>query len=102
MKKEPSFDLSLENIRKNIEIGISAETQISINGSDFFIKFPSTIKDEYMECVTIHADLEKGKNTITFNGEKDKKIHKKYAFFLWLPLEMERKRCYNTYVIGRV
>ncbi len=46
---------------------ISADVQISINGNERNVKFPSTIKDEYMECVTITADLKKGKNTIYVN-----------------------------------
>ena len=51
-----------------VEAGrISADTQISINGNEKNIKFPSTIKDEYMECVTIVADLKKGENTIFVN-----------------------------------
>ncbi len=55
-----------------VEAGrISADTQISINGNEKNIKFPSTIKDEYMECVTILADLKKGKNTIYVNVIND-------------------------------
>lgn len=55
-----------------VEAGrISADTQISINGNEKNIKFPSTIKDEYMECVTILADLKKGKNTVHINVIND-------------------------------
>ena len=43
---------------------ITADTQISINGDEKNVKFPSSIKEEYMECVTITANLKKGKNTI--------------------------------------
>lgn len=50
---------------------ITADTQVSINGKEMPIKFNSTIKDEYMECVTIHADLKKGKNTIYINVLND-------------------------------
>ncbi len=50
---------------------ISADAQISINGKEHNVKFPSTIKDEYMECVTITADLKKGKNTIHINVLND-------------------------------
>lgn len=51
-----------------VEAGrISANVQITINGEDQTYKFPSTIKDEYMECVTITANLKKGKNTIYVN-----------------------------------
>ena len=55
-----------------VEAGrITADTQVSINGKEMPIKFNSTIKDEYMECVTIHADLKKGKNTIYINVLND-------------------------------
>ncbi len=50
---------------------ITADTQISINGEERSVKFPSSIKDEYMECVTITADLKKGKNTIYINVLND-------------------------------
>lgn len=50
---------------------ITANSQISINGTEQEVKFPSTIKDEYMECVTITADLKKGKNTIYINVLND-------------------------------
>lgn len=50
---------------------ISADAQISINVNERNVKFPSTIKDEYMECVTITADLKKGKNTIYVNVLND-------------------------------
>jgi len=51
---------------------ISADVQVSINGEEKQnVKFPSTIKDEYMECVTILADLKKGKNTIEIKIEND-------------------------------
>ncbi len=33
--------------------------------------FPSTIKDEYMECVTIQAELKKGKNKVTLQVLND-------------------------------
>ena len=51
-----------------VEAGrITANAQVSINGDEKNIKFPSTIKDEYMECVSILADLKKGKNTVHIN-----------------------------------
>lgn len=55
-----------------VEAGrITANAQVSINGDEKNIKFPSTIKDEYMECVTILADLKKGKNTVYVNVIND-------------------------------
>ncbi len=44
---------------------ISADVMVYI-GDDYSQAnaFPSTIKDEYMECVTIQADLKKGKNKV--------------------------------------
>ncbi len=55
-----------------VEAGrITADTQISINGGEQNVKFPSSIKDEYMECVTITAELKKGKNTIYINVLND-------------------------------
>lgn len=50
---------------------ITADTQVSINDQEMPIKFNSTIKDEYMKCVTINANLEKGKNTIFINVLND-------------------------------
>ena len=50
---------------------ITADTQISINGAEQNVEFPSTIKDEYMECATIHANLNKGRNTIYINVLND-------------------------------
>lgn len=55
-----------------VEAGrIAADAQISINGEERNIQFPSSIKDEYMECVTITAELKKGKNTIHINVLND-------------------------------
>ena len=70
--KAGTYSLDFVYANGAVESGrISAETQISINGNDHFIKFPSTIKDEYMECVTIHAALKKGKNNIYINVLND-------------------------------
>lgn len=70
--KAGTYSLDFVYANGAVEAGrISAETQISINGNDHFIKFPSTIKDEYMECVTIIADLKKGKNNIYINVLND-------------------------------
>ena len=70
--KAGTYSLDFVYANGAVEAGrISAETQISINGNDHFIKFPSTIKDEYMECVTIHAALKKGKNNIYINVLND-------------------------------
>ncbi len=56
----------------SVEAGrITANAQVSINGDEKNVKFPSTIKDEYMECVTILADLKKGKNTVHINVLND-------------------------------
>ena len=66
------YSLDFVYANGGVEAGrISAETQISINGDERNVKFPSTIKDEYMECVTIHANLKKGKNTIHINVLND-------------------------------
>ncbi len=55
-----------------VEAGrITADAQISINGDEQNIEFPSSIKDEYMECVTVTAELKKGKNTIHINVLND-------------------------------
>ncbi|MBR5544171.1 MAG: carbohydrate-binding protein [Clostridia bacterium] len=70
--KAGTYSLDFVYANGAVEAGrISAETQISINGNDHFIKFPSTIKDEYMECVTIVADLKKGKNNVYINVLND-------------------------------
>lgn len=50
---------------------ISADAQITINGDENSVKFPSSIKDEYMECVTVTTELKKGKNTIYLNVLND-------------------------------
>lgn len=49
----------------------TADTQITINGDKKNIKFPSSVKDEYMECVTLTTELKKGKNTISINVLND-------------------------------
>ena len=70
--KAGTYSLDFVYANGAVEAGrISAETQISINGNNHFIKFPSTIKDEYMECITIVADLKKGKNNIYINVLND-------------------------------
>ncbi len=51
---------------------INADVTISIEGNeDVTTKFPSTIKDEYMECVSLKAELKKGKNEITLQVLND-------------------------------
>ncbi len=66
------YSLDFVYANGGVEAGrITADTQVSINGKEMPIKFNSTIKDEYMECVTIHADLKKGKNTIYINVLND-------------------------------
>ena len=70
--KAGTYSLDFVYANGAVEAGrISAETQISINGAEQEIKFPSTIKDEYMECITISANLKKGKNTIYVNVLND-------------------------------
>ena len=55
-----------------VEAGrITADALISINGDERNVEFPSSIKEEYMECVTITADLKKGKNTLYINVLND-------------------------------
>lgn len=67
-----TYDLDIVYANGGVEAGrITADAQITINGNEQNIEFPSTIKDEYMECVTITADLKKGKNTIYVNVLND-------------------------------
>lgn len=70
--KDGLYALDFVYANAGIEAGrITANAQVSINGDEQNVKFPSTIKDEYMECVTITADLKKGKNTIHINVLND-------------------------------
>lgn len=67
-----TYDLDIVYANGGVEAGrITADAQITINGDEQNIEFPSSIKDEYMECVTITADLKKGKNTIYINVLND-------------------------------
>lgn len=67
-----TYDLDIVYANGAVEAGrITADAQILINGTEQDIEFPSSIKDEYMECVTITADLKKGKNTIHINVLND-------------------------------
>ena len=55
-----------------VEAGrITANALVSINGAELNIEFPSSIKEEYMECVTVVTDLKKGKNTLYINVLND-------------------------------
>lgn len=70
--KSGLYSLDFVYANGGVEQGrITADTKVTINGADQEIKFPSTIKDEYMECVTIVADLKKGKNNIYINVLND-------------------------------
>ena len=70
--KAGTYNLDVVYANGAVEAGrITADTQISINGSEQNVNFPSTIKDEYMECVSITAELKKGKNTIYLNVLND-------------------------------
>lgn len=70
--KAGTYSLDFVYANGGVEQGrITANTKVTINGADQEVKFPSTIKDEYMECVTITADLKKGKNTIYVNVIND-------------------------------
>lgn len=70
--KAGTYSLDFVYANGAVEAGrITADAQVSINGEERSVKFPSTIKDEYMECVTIVADLKKGKNTIYINVLND-------------------------------
>lgn len=70
--KAGTYDLDIVYANGGVEAGrITANAQISINGAEQEVNFPSTIKDEYMECVTITANLKKGKNTIYINVLND-------------------------------
>ena len=72
VNKAGTYDLDIVYANGGVEAGrITADAQISINGAEQIIEFPSTIKDEYMECVTISASLKKGKNTIYLNVLND-------------------------------
>ena len=66
------YNLDFVYANGGVETGrITADTNISLNGEDKGIEFPSTIKDEYMECVTVRAELKKGKNTIKMQITND-------------------------------
>lgn len=70
--QDGTYNLDIVYANGAVEAGrITAESLISINGAEQNVKFPSSIKDEYMECVTISADLKKGKNTIGINVLND-------------------------------
>lgn len=70
--EEGFYSLDIVYANGAVEAGrITADTQISINGEERNVEFPSSIKDEYMECVTITAELKKGKNTIHLNVLND-------------------------------
>ena len=70
--KAGTYALDFVYANGGIEAGrITANTLVSINGEEQEVKFPSTIKDEYMECVSIETELKKGKNTIYINVLND-------------------------------
>ena len=70
--KAGTYSLNFVYANGAVEAGrITANAQISVNGDEQNIKFPSTIKEEYMDCITITADLKKGKNTIYLNVLND-------------------------------
>ncbi len=70
--KAGTYSLDFVYANGAVEQGrITAFAQVSINGEEQEVKFPSTIKDEYMECKTIIADLKKGKNTVHINVLND-------------------------------
>ncbi len=72
VNKAGMYDIDFVYANGAVEAGrITADAQISINGEEQSVKFPSSIKDEYMECVTITANLKKGKNTIHINVLND-------------------------------
>lgn len=66
------YSLDIVYANGAVEAGrIKAEVIMTVNGKEEYIELPSSIKDEYMECVTITADLKKGKNTIHINVLND-------------------------------
>ncbi len=70
--KEGLYTLDIVYANGAVEQGrITADTQVSINGFERSVAFPSSIKDEYMECVTIGTNLKKGKNNIYINVLND-------------------------------
>lgn len=44
---------------------VSVYTVLDINGEDITVKCPSSIKEDCMECVSVTAELKKGRNEIT-------------------------------------
>lgn len=64
--KNGKYDIDFVYANAGTETGrISADVMVSV-GENYSQKilFPSTIKDEYMECVTLQVDLKKGKNKV--------------------------------------
>lgn len=51
-----------KGIRSDLTLTVIVDGKVS----DFPLNLPSTIKDDYTDCVTFFADLEKGKHTIRF------------------------------------
>lgn len=73
--QEGTYNIDIVFANGAVEAGrITAESLISISGAEQNVKFPSSIKDEYMECVTITADLKKGKNTISIDVLNDAEL----------------------------
>lgn len=70
--KAGKYNLDFVYANGAVESGrITAETQITVNGDELQTEFPSTVKSEYMECVSVSADLKKGKNIIYVNVQND-------------------------------
>ena len=70
--KEGYYCLDIVYANGAVEAGrITADVKLTLNGEEQNIELPSSIKEEYMECVTITEKLEKGKNTIKLQTIND-------------------------------
>lgn len=66
------YDIDFVYANGAIEAGrITADVKLTVNGEEQTIELPSSIKDEYMECVTLPLELKKGKNTIELQTTND-------------------------------
>lgn len=70
--KEGYYCLDIVYANGAVEAGrITADVKLTLNGEEQTIELPSSIKDEYMECVTITAELKKGENKIALQTIND-------------------------------
>lgn len=72
VKEAGLYDVDFVYANGAVEAGrITADVKLTVNGEEENMKLPSSIKDEYMECVTVALQLKKGKNTITLQTTND-------------------------------